>query len=192
MQARPVQALWRPLVLQSDTVNRIYRFGGKVVKYSAGRWGWYWLASLLPSWISGTSCFYCLQTDISGKLCHGVAFWNDCPLHICTLGTVLRYKNICCTGSLLCPFLLGEHGDADGRPLCRPREARWGGGKGFPSGNWHSLRVRLRVLHRRLDLQLRILLHIWTPLGWSLQSCSGKFILILIMQWEKFFTTEIL
>ena len=25
--------------LQSDTVNRIYRFRGKVVKYSAGWWG---------------------------------------------------------------------------------------------------------------------------------------------------------
>ena len=59
-----IEILFEITILHRDTVTWMYRFGDKVVKYSAAS-GADTVASLLPSLITGTSYLYCLQTDIS-------------------------------------------------------------------------------------------------------------------------------
>ena len=76
-------------------------------------------------------------------------------------------------GLVLCPIFPWEHGDADGSLLHCPTEAdSWGwnsrrakSGKGGTNWNWRRLHLRLCIILPGLDLQLRLLLRLRTPMG---------------------------
>ena len=91
-------------------------------------------------------------------------------------------------GLVLCPIFPWEHGDADGSLLHCPTEAdSWGwnsrrakSGKGGTNWNWRRLHLRLCIILPGLDLQLRLLLRLRTPMGGI-----SKFKAVAAFWWQK-------